>query len=250
MTIDELVGGALVDCTDPVKASRHLLAALLSPTRPTKAELSGTELDVELVDSLRRELTGGDVELAVACARGAAWAMGRQSGLSDDSWEPVLTGDAPLVLPAGIQRTTAETMTSLINAARSRVRFVAPFFDVSGASFLAEPLAAATSRGVDVELYLPPDLAAKRAPVNVVVAAVRRDGAPERFRVFAASTSGPWPHLKVMVSDSSAAYVGSANITEKGLREGNLEFGVLLTGPQVAIIDGVIDLIRAELVSA
>lgn len=246
MTIDELVGGALVNSANPVAASSLLLAALLSPSRPTKASLEGSGLDAELVDSLRRELRGEAVDLAIACARGAAWALGHQSGRSGDSWEPVLTVDAPAALPDGVRRTTAETMTALINRARSRVRLVAPFFDVSGASFLADPLAAATARGVEVALYLPPDVAAKKAPVQVVATAVRRNGELRRFKVVAAAAVGPWPHLKVMVSDSSAAYVGSANITEKGLKEGNLEFGVLLSGPQVAVIDGVIDLIRGE----
>jgi phosphatidylserine/phosphatidylglycerophosphate/cardiolipin synthase-like enzyme len=48
-----------------------------------------------------------------------------------------------------------------------------------------------------------------------------------------------------MVADSVAAYVGSANITGPGLRQGNLEFGVLVRGPQVAVIEGVVDLIPA-----
>jgi phosphatidylserine/phosphatidylglycerophosphate/cardiolipin synthase-like enzyme len=136
-------------------------------------------------------------------------------------------------------------LTALLTTARASVRFVAPFFDVAGASYLAEPIAAATSRRVLVQLYLPPDVAKKEAPLRLMKDALARTGRSDHFEVYSATERNPWPHLKVMVADSVAAYVGSANITGPGLRQGNLEFGVLVRGPQVAVIEGVVDLIPA-----
>ena len=56
-----------------------------------------------------------------------------------------------------------------------------------------------------------------------------------------ANREGPWPHWKVLTTDGVAAYVGSANLTVRGLAEGNLEFGVLLRGDGTAVIDGILD---------
>src|SRR5262249_45304224 len=53
----------------------------------------------------------------------------------------------------------------------------------------------------------------------------------------------PWPHLKVVTVDGSAAYVGSANLTGPGLVGRNLELGVLVRGPQVRSIERTLDVI-------
>jgi phosphatidylserine/phosphatidylglycerophosphate/cardiolipin synthase-like enzyme len=45
-----------------------------------------------------------------------------------------------------------------------------------------------------------------------------------------------------MVVDGAVAYVGSANITAAGLAGRNLELGVVVYGPQVSVIDRILDL--------
>jgi phosphatidylserine/phosphatidylglycerophosphate/cardiolipin synthase-like enzyme len=54
----------------------------------------------------------------------------------------------------------------------------------------------------------------------------------------------PFAHLKVLVTDGSSGYIGSANITGAALAGRNLELGVLVRGRQVGIIDRVLDLYR------
>jgi phosphatidylserine/phosphatidylglycerophosphate/cardiolipin synthase-like enzyme len=54
----------------------------------------------------------------------------------------------------------------------------------------------------------------------------------------------PWAHLKVLSSDSVAAYIGSANVTGAGIAGPNLELGILVRGPAVAVVERVLDLYR------
>ena len=70
---------------------------------------------------------------------------------------------------------------------------------------------------------------------------IRRNGLIERFSVSRLRHDAPWAHLKVMTSDATAAYIGSANITAAGLAGRNLELGVLVNGHNVAVIDQLLD---------
>ena len=56
-----------------------------------------------------------------------------------------------------------------------------------------------------------------------------------------ATSDGPFSHLKVMVVDSSSAYVGSANLTAAGLGGRNLELGVVVRGRRVRVIETILD---------
>jgi phosphatidylserine/phosphatidylglycerophosphate/cardiolipin synthase-like enzyme len=62
-----------------------------------------------------------------------------------------------------------------------------------------------------------------------------------------AVADAPFAHLKVMVVDVSAAYIGSANITAAGLGGRNLELGVLVRGTQVTVIGSILDLYQETL---
>jgi hypothetical protein len=48
----------------------------------------------------------------------------------------------------------------------------------------------------------------------------------------------------VLVSDSAAAYIGSANVTDAGIAGPNLELGVLVRGRAVEVVDQLLDLFR------
>jgi hypothetical protein len=50
----------------------------------------------------------------------------------------------------------------------------------------------------------------------------------------------------VLSCDSTAAYIGSANITGAGIAGHNLELGVLVRGPAVAVVEEVLDLFRQD----
>jgi hypothetical protein len=66
------------------------------------------------------------------------------------------------------------------------------------------------------------------------------------FRISRLRFDAPWAHLKVVTSDSIAAYIGSANVTGAGIAGHNLELGVLVRGPTVAVVEQTLDLYRQE----
>lgn len=242
MKVAELVGGALFNSPDPDRASDVLLAALLDPTLRVE-ELAEHQIQPALVSILRRHLSADATALKLACIAGAAWVEGYRARVDVPAWDLVLSAPMTSRLPDGVRRTTAETLAALMSSATLRISMVAPFFDATGASYLGESIAAATDRGVDVVLYLPQDVARKEAALRALAQAVRGSGDLERLVVLPADEPAPWPHLKVLVADGTAAYIGSANLTGPALGGGNLELGVVVHGPQVAAIERVLKLI-------
>jgi phosphatidylserine/phosphatidylglycerophosphate/cardiolipin synthase-like enzyme len=241
----ELVGGALFNCPDLDSASDALLAALLDP-KFSEARLLELKIPPPLVKTLRRHLTGDADELRLACNAGASWVEGYRARVDSPAWDLVLSAPTSTRLPKGVRRTTGETLAALMSSASTRIAMVAPFFDATGASYLGESIAAATARGVDVVLYLPQDVARKKAALEALGQAVRRGGDLRRLTVLPADEPAPWPHLKVLVADGRAAYIGSANLTGPALGGNNLELGVVVRGPQVEAIDRVLALIPTK----
>jgi phosphatidylserine/phosphatidylglycerophosphate/cardiolipin synthase-like enzyme len=238
----ELVGGVLFDADDPVEAGR-VLADLLTSDRVDAAHARALGLEPALVESLKRKLPADRRAIEVACASGAAWVLGRRSSQLKETWEVVasLPADGG-PLPRGLRRTTGETMIGLASTARDRIRLAAPYVDEPGIGFLADALAAATRRGVAVELFDPVRWEPARAAIAALRNAVTESGNSSSLRLVRALPDAPFAHLKVMVVDGSAAYIGSANITAAGLAGRNLELGVLVRGSQVAVINGILDL--------
>lgn len=237
----ELVGGVLFDAVDPVEASRALVE-LLTSDRVDTARARAAGLEPVLVESLKRQLPPDRRTIEVACASGAAWVLGRRSSRVEESWDVVASlpaGRAPL--PRGLRRRTGESMIGLASTARYRIRLAAPYVDEPGIGFLADAIAAATQRGVVVDLFDPVVWEPARAAMAALTDAVTASGDPSRLRLVRALPDAPFAHLKVMVVDGSAAYIGSANITAAGLAGRNLELGVLVRGSQVAVIDNILD---------
>jgi phosphatidylserine/phosphatidylglycerophosphate/cardiolipin synthase-like enzyme len=238
----ELVGGVLFDSDDPVEAGRAL-AELLASDRIDAARARAVGLEPVLVESLKRKLPVDKRTIEVTCASGAAWVLGWRSRRVEETWEVVASlpgGGASL--PRGLRRTTGETMIGLASTARERIRLAAPYVDEPGIGFLADAIAAATRRGVMVDLFDPVGWEPARAAMASLDDAVSTSGDPSRLRLVRALPDAPFAHLKVMVVDRSAAYIGSANITAAGLAGRNFELGVLVRGIQVAVIDGLLDL--------
>ncbi len=146
--------------------------------------------------------------------------------------------------PGRLRRETAETLVALVARGRQRVRLIAPFVDAWATELLALPLAAATARDVYVEVFLPSPsrLESKDYILDSLRRTVVAKGRTEVFRIIHPDPTGPWPHLKVVTVDGNYAYVGSANLTAAGLGS-NVEMGVLVTGPEVAVLDATLDLI-------
>lgn len=137
---------------------------------------------------------------------------------------------AELVSRFGV-RTTLGVLTELLASARHHVVIAAPF--IQGAEGLhAGPLGmaliAALKRGVQV------DVISTGASLAGLDLGNLRELAGTRFRTFQPRGNVEDPrmlgsHAKFCLSDTDHAYVGSANITQKGI-SGHLEMGVLLHG--------------------
>jgi phosphatidylserine/phosphatidylglycerophosphate/cardiolipin synthase-like enzyme len=137
---------------------------------------------------------------------------------------------APLATRFAV-RTTLGVLTELLASARQHVVIAAPF--IQGAEGLhAGPLGmaliAALKRGVRV------DLISTGASLAGLDLRGLRDLAGTRFRTFQPRENIENPrilgsHAKFCLCDDEHAYVGSANITQKGI-SGHLEMGVLLHG--------------------
>ncbi|MGA8417967.1 MAG: phospholipase D family protein [Candidatus Dormiibacterota bacterium] len=239
----ELVGGVLYAAPDPWSAARDL-TGLLTAARVDRREASRLALDPDLVEVLRAHFGGNRARIDTACDLGAAWVLGRRSVATAAPWDLVASLPGNMSLPPGLTRTTGETLVQLVTEATATVRLVAPFIDVPGISYLGDALAAATARGVRVEILLPTRSTHAGAALQELHSTIARGGERNNFSVAALRDDAPWAHLKALTSDSRAAYVGSANVTGAGLAGPNLELGILVRGAAVTVVERVIDLFR------
>ena len=245
LTVDdaELVGGVLVDAADPSAAARDL-AALLRAAPPRR----------------RREPVS-----TPTWSRSSAIGSGSDPRPHRDGMRPGRrVGHGPPLrhgrravgsgrLAARRDAPAARSPTHHGRDARAAgrpgdagtLRLAAPFIDQAAISFLADSLAAATARGVSLEVLLPTrsthaGCRARRAGADHP----RRGATSLASRVAALRDDAPWAHLKVLTSDSIAAYIGSANVTGAGIGGHNLELGILVRGDAVAV-EEILDLFRA-----
>jgi phosphatidylserine/phosphatidylglycerophosphate/cardiolipin synthase-like enzyme len=239
----ELVGGVLVDALDP-RIAAHDLAALLGAPTPDRAASAQAGFDPDLVDVLRSRFQTDAERIEVACGLGAAWVMGRRSLVATEPWDLVASLPVGTPLPSGLRRTTGETLMQLVSQSTKSLRLVAPFIDASGMLFIADALAAATTRGVRLEIFLPTRSTHAGDAMGELEATIRRDGDGANYTVATLRSDAPWAHLKVLSCDSIAAYIGSANVTSAGMAGPNLELGILVRGSAVAVVEQVLDLFR------
>ena len=237
----ELVGGALFDAIDPVAAGDFLASVLRSGT-PDIESVRTVGIEPSLVTALRHHIPDDPRAIELACARGAAWVMGRRSATPTEHWELVASLPSDLQLPHGFRRTTAETLITMMAQARTVLRIAAPYIDEAGIIVVADAIASATSRGVTVEVIQPRGWAPAVNAISRLREVVERIGIPSYLQFSNARRDAPWAHLKVVVVDERLAYIGSANITGSGLVGRNLELGVLVRGSQVILISRLLDL--------
>jgi phosphatidylserine/phosphatidylglycerophosphate/cardiolipin synthase-like enzyme len=239
----ELVGGVLVDAPNPHVAA-HDLAALLRAPAPDRGASARAGFDPDLVDVLRFRFHTDAEQIDVACGLGAAWVMGRRSVVVTEPWDLVASLPAGTPLPSGLRRTTGETLMQLVSQSTKSLRLVAPFIDAPGMLFIADALAAATTRGVRLQILLPTRSTHASNAMDELGATIRRDGNGANYTVATLRSDAPWAHLKVLSCDSIAAYIGSANVTAAGIAGPNLELGILVRGSAVAVVERVLDLFR------
>lgn len=143
------------------------------------------------------------------------------------------------------------TLASQIKRCDSEIILLSPFFEGEGFGRLADVLLDALERGVELTIvtrYLSDtdshnyhviqsfmDRVAKQevtSRVSLVDYTVWHDGTPMEERTQGGENPQFTLHAKVMLFDSRAAYVGSANVTDYGFNR-YLELGVLLEGAKV-----------------
>jgi phosphatidylserine/phosphatidylglycerophosphate/cardiolipin synthase-like enzyme len=236
----ERVGAILVGAEDLDRAAADLRAVLAAPTFDTWS-VRRLGLEPILVESLWMSLGQEKSAIERACGLGEAWVRGRRSARRADGWELVASVPGGGECPTGLRRTTGETLIALVTEATARVRLSAPFIDARGLAVLTDALVGATTRRVEVEVFDPgPDLDGVRQ-LDALANAIRRWGRSERLRISRTRADAPWAHLKVLVRDGDAAYIGSANVTGRALFGTNLELGVLVWGPDVAVVERLLD---------
>lgn len=239
----ELVGGVLLDAADPWQTARELLE-LLTSSRLDNRTVAFTGLDPDLVAILRARFGDDQARIEVACNLGAAWVMGRRSVVVAEPWDLVASLPTGIRLPSGLRRTTGETLVQLVTQATRTLRLVAPFIDRTAISFLADALAAATARGVRLEVLVPTRSTRAGDALTQLQVKIEYEGDRTNMLVSEFRHDAPWAHLKVLTCDSQAGYIGSANVTGAAIAGPNLELGILVRGPAVAVVENVLDLFR------
>jgi phosphatidylserine/phosphatidylglycerophosphate/cardiolipin synthase-like enzyme len=239
----ELVGGVLVDAPDPTDAARSLIR-LLAARQTDQAAARAAGFDPDLVAVLSNRFGADSRRIELACLLGAAWATGRRSIRPPEPWDLVASLPTGVPLPQGLRRTTGETLMELVARSTRTLRLVAPFIDWLGVSFLSDALSAATSRGVTLQILLPTRSTHAADALNELEASIARDGNIANYSVATLRFDAPWAHLKVVSSDSVAAYIGSANVTGAGITGPNLELGILVRGHAVVVVERLIDSFR------
>jgi len=239
----ELVGGVLVDAADPKNAA-HTLASLLTDAASSRSAARTAGFEPDLVEVLSKRFGADTARIAMACQLGAAWVEGRRSIKPSEPWELVASLPPGTTLPDGLRRTTGETLIQLVSQSSRSLRLVAPFIDWPAMSFLSDALSAVTSRGVSLQILLPTRSTHASDALDQLKQAVARDGDLSRLSIATLRFDAPWAHLKVISSDSIAAYIGSANVTGAGIAGSNLELGVLVRGSTVTVVERLIDSFR------
>jgi phosphatidylserine/phosphatidylglycerophosphate/cardiolipin synthase-like enzyme len=231
------LGSLLLRTPDPLNASELLHAYLMSPTADLRDSLERAGVSCRLVDDFRPILPTDIETLSRLCELGAAWAVGRHSVPPRGSWQPVVTG--PDLDPLTFQRLTAETLIGLVVAADQRIRLFTPFVDARGVEPLAFALAAATKRGVEVEIGYRAE-ADRTHAIERLMDTMRISGDLDRCTVVPFSGDSAFPHLKLLVVDGVRAYIGSANLTYAALTT-NYEVGALVEGDAVEVYERLLD---------
>jgi phosphatidylserine/phosphatidylglycerophosphate/cardiolipin synthase-like enzyme len=239
----ELVGGVLVDAPDPQSAAR-ILYDLLTGDATDRAAARAAGMDPDLVAVIANRLGKDRARVQEACSLAAAWVAGRRSVVVGEPWELVASLPSATSLPAGLRHTTAETLVQLVTQSSRTLRIVAPFIDWLGLSFLADSLSAATARGVSLRVLLPTRSTHAADALDELEQTIRREGDIAKYSLSTLRNDAPWAHLKVVSSDSAAAYIGSANVTGAAITGPNLELGVLVRGPAVAVVEQLVDSFR------
>jgi len=164
-----------------------------------------------------------------------------------DSAELVITAPEPYGARLAYDtaaRMTLGVLTELVVGARKRLVLASPYLseDVFDVGVLAASVHAALTRGVVIEL------ATSSKQIQALSPSLLRRREAGQLAIFCPtanleSDTRLGSHAKFCISDSSAAYLGSANFTTPGLA-GHLEMGVLVRGRLATAISALWDTLK------
>jgi phosphatidylserine/phosphatidylglycerophosphate/cardiolipin synthase-like enzyme len=241
-----VIGGLLFQALEPNSAAELLERYLILPSQVGEEALRASGIEPALADAIRGVLPSDHRAIHLACVRGAAWVLGYRSAPRLEKWELVASIPPGMQPPPCIRRSTAETLIGLITHSETSVRIAAAYVDRSGLELLADSLSAATARGVSVEIFESRIWQPGVDAVRELEQSISKKGNPMFLRLSQLLPEIALAHLKVVVIDEKAAYVGSANITGAGLRGRNVELGVLLYGSGVNAVAAILDACRSN----
>lgn len=203
------------------------------------------------------EMTGGDlryvgkwgaIPLYISMLRGVA--QGKRLHRDANEVEIVLSPPAkpsqlmailPNFGPAwATLESTQDSLIALASKASRRFVILSPFIDIDGIEWIGT-LFAATSPGVAKTLIVRGEKQIEE--LRGASSQVRQWGAAIRtFSVARDGLSGfnETFHAKILLADSSAAYIGSANMN-RASRATSLECGTVVSGPAVRAVSSLVD---------
>jgi phosphatidylserine/phosphatidylglycerophosphate/cardiolipin synthase-like enzyme len=136
-------------------------------------------------------------------------------------------------------------LRELIDSAEENIFLVTPFFSETIADRLVNPLDAAAERDVDITIttrYL--TYGDKDYNREFVEELLKHDTINQRTSLYEyvrdVNDLGGTVHAKMLVIDDTACYLGTANLTHRGLRD-NLELGILLRDESVSKLRSLVD---------
>jgi len=139
-------------------------------------------------------------------------------------------------------------LRELVGEAEDDIFLVTPFFSDEIADRLVNPLAAAADRGVDITIttrYL--TYGDKTYNRDFVRELFDREAIREQTDLYEyvrdVNDLGGTVHAKLLVVDRQGCYLGTANLTHRGLRD-NLELGIILRDETVAKLRDLADSLR------
>jgi phosphatidylserine/phosphatidylglycerophosphate/cardiolipin synthase-like enzyme len=231
-------GALLLAARDPIDAADAVAGYVRSPRGGTRQTLEQVGISAQSVDDFRALFPAEPTMLTAAASSGAYWALGHRARPErPERWFPVMSGTD--LDPDEFDRRTGETLIGLIARARDRLRLFSAYVDAGGLRALAPGLSAATSRGVWIDMVTVRRLERDGAP-DVLRSLVEAEGDGSRLRIHRLQGMAWFPHLKLLTADSTAAYIGSANMTFAGMTT-NFEVGALVEGAPVVAYEALVD---------
>lgn len=136
----------------------------------------------------------------------------------------------------------------VIISAQKSLTIVTPYLSSAGFQLLEEALALCAERRVWIRIIT--HLCGEPAAANIAALCSLFDSLGgstllHRTRVLSARSGEPFIHAKLVVADARNGYIGSANLSARGLGQ-NFELGVRLTPSQARATEELLDWLESQ----